>query len=96
MKPMLEATLKCPITRGRSTSDTRSDSRARQMDRECLNSPGGQSERERTHDREVVFMFVCNRILMINYVFTDSHGAYKTSKHFLVFTYMNDSDSDKW
>lgn len=39
MKPTLEAALKYPITRGRSDSDTRSDSRALQMDSECLNSP---------------------------------------------------------
>lgn len=45
MKPTLEAALKCPITRGRSASETRSDSSALQMDRECLNSP----EREDGH-----------------------------------------------
>lgn len=39
MKPTLEAALKYPITRGRSDSDTRSDSRALQMDSECLKSP---------------------------------------------------------
>lgn len=47
MKPTLEAALKCPITRGRSDSDTRSDSRALQMDRECLNSP--ETEKQSVH-----------------------------------------------
>lgn len=39
MKPTLEAALKRPITKGRSLSETRSDSRALEMESVCLKIP---------------------------------------------------------
>lgn len=49
MKPTLEAALKRPITKGRSLSETRSDSRALEMDSVCLKMPATKYKQINKH-----------------------------------------------
>lgn len=49
MKPTLEAALKRPITKGRSLSETRSDSRALEMESVCLKIPATKYTQIKKH-----------------------------------------------
>lgn len=53
MKPTPEAALKRPITKGRSLSETRSDSRALEMDSVCLKIPATKYKLINKHDFSV-------------------------------------------